>query len=83
MAKDEFNPDDYKTVKVIGQTSGKLPAVVTLKSYKGAKPKIKIDRVGEKKDGTEFNAKLGGLDATEAREVSRLLVEAANALDKL
>lgn len=84
MAQDEYNPDDFEVLKVIGKTSGgKPPVTVSLTRYKDFDAKVKLARSGVKKDGSEYSAKLGGLTAAEALELSPLLVEAAKQLSKL
>ncbi len=77
MAHDDFNPDAYKCLKVIG-TTGSIEVGVW--QYKEYAPKIKVRRCGKRKDGGDYWKDAGGLTADEAEGAAPLMLEAAMAL---
>ena len=73
MAHDEFNPDDYKMLQLVGdlQVGGTLLRAAIWR-YKDGAPKLKVQRVTRKKDGSERQHDMGGVLADEARAVAEL-----------
>lgn len=84
MARDEFDPEKYVCLARIGSfpVSGKGSGEVGIWRYGDGTPRIKIQRVGEKK-GEERRRDAGGLTADEAEKVGPLLGKAAKRLREI
>lgn len=85
MSRDQFDEDQYKCLEVVGEVTveGKAAVVqVALWQYGDNPPKVKVQRKGVKKDGTEFSRDVGGMTAEEAASVWPLLKVAAERLGK-
>mgnify|MGYP001613477506 CR=1 FL=1 len=86
MTADAFDAEKYKCLEIIGEAevSGKAAKIkVAIFQYEANPPKIKIQRAGKKKDGTEYTGDVGGMTATEAAAVWPLLKLAGEKLKKL
>ncbi len=85
-AKDEFDSESYKQLTVVGeyQPDGKKAKIVAaVFQYKDNAPKLKVQRVGKKNDGSEYTSDLGGTTVEESEAVGKLYLEGAKALKKI
>ena len=84
MARDEFRAEDYKCLETIGEVAGEKTLLrVAIWRYKAGEPKLKVQRIGRKKDESEYVVDPAGMSAEEAEGVGGLLVKGAAALRKM
>lgn len=74
---DEEKDHLLKHVERIEVAGTALDITVDIKRWEDGPPRIRVNRVGEKKDASRYVTKLGSLSAVEAEQLAPVLAKAA------